>query len=113
MEPAIVVGKAYDFALWVLPKVERFPRSQRFTVGDRLIAATLDLLLALVEAAYARRKDALLETAQAKVNTVRYLLRLSKDLRLLPHASYQFAAEALEEIGRMAGGWRRSREREA
>ena len=26
----VVVGKAYDFVLWLLPKVEPFPRSRRF-----------------------------------------------------------------------------------
>jgi RNA-directed DNA polymerase len=31
----VVVGKAYDFVLWLLPKVETFPRSHRFTVGER------------------------------------------------------------------------------
>lgn len=32
-ETAVVVEKAYDFLLWLLPKVERFPRSFRFSVG--------------------------------------------------------------------------------
>ena len=46
-----VVGKAYEFVLWLLPKVENFPRTHRFTMGDRLTANGLDLLTALVEAA--------------------------------------------------------------
>jgi len=50
-EPAVVVGKAYDFVLWLLPKVENLPRSYRFTVGERLVANGLNLLLALVKAA--------------------------------------------------------------
>ncbi len=32
----VVLGKAYDFALWLLPKVETFPHSHRFTIGERL-----------------------------------------------------------------------------
>ena len=54
--PPVIVVKAYDFALWMLPKVEKFPRSYRFSVGDRLIASTLDVLLMLVEAAYSSEK---------------------------------------------------------
>lgn len=49
-EPAVVVGKAYDFLLWLLPKVEKFARSYRFSVGERLAGYGLDLLLLLVEA---------------------------------------------------------------
>jgi hypothetical protein len=67
-ESAVVVSKAYDFMLWLwlLPKAEKFPRSYRFTVGDRLISTGLDLLLLLVEAAYAREKAAMLEAAARK-----------------------------------------------
>ena len=35
---AVVVEKTYDFLLWLLPKVEKFQRSFRFTVGDRMVA---------------------------------------------------------------------------
>jgi len=89
-------------------KVENFPRSYRFTIGDRLTATSLDLLTTLVEAAYSRRKDPLLEVASQKVNAIRYLLRLSKDLQLLSVESFGFSAGLLDEIGRMVGGWRKS-----
>jgi len=54
---APVVGKAYDFALWLLPKVESFPRSFRFTLGERLSGHGLDLLSLLTEAADVHGKD--------------------------------------------------------
>ncbi|MEK7408318.1 MAG: diversity-generating retroelement protein Avd [Acidobacteriota bacterium] len=107
-EPAVVVGKAYDFVLWLLPKVEKFPRSYRFSVGDRLVSSGLELLVLLVESAYSTEKARRLEGASHRTNALRYLLRLSKDLRLLSLDSYGFAAERLEEIGRMLGGWHRS-----
>jgi hypothetical protein len=101
----LVVGKTYDFVLWLLPKVEGFPRHHRFTVGERLTNHGLDLLTVLVEAAYSRRKTDLLQEARRKVNTTRYLLRMAKDLKLLSIKSYGFSAEKLDEIGRMVGGW--------
>ena len=104
----VVVGKTYDFVLWLLPKVEGFPRSFRFTVGDRLTETGMDLLLLLVEAAYTANKERLLDEANRKIHALRYLLRLSKDLKLLAVDSYGFAAEHVEEIGRMVGGWRKS-----
>jgi len=107
-DPAIIVTKAYDFALWLLPKAEKFPRSYRFSVGDRLVACGLDLLLHLVDAAYLSDKREPLRQAVRGINCIRYLLRLSKDLKLLSVDSYSFAAERLEEIGRMAGGWQKS-----
>ena len=106
--PPVAVAKAYDFVLWLLPKVEKFPRAFRFTVGERLSASGLDLLLLLVDAAYSSSKDRVLDEANRRINGTRYLLRLSKDLRLLTVDSYGYAAEHLDEIGRMVGGWRKA-----
>ena len=44
---APVVGKAYDFALWLLPKVESLPRSFRFTLGEPLTGYRLVVRLAM------------------------------------------------------------------
>ena len=106
--PPVVVQKTYEFVLWLLPKVESFPRSYRFTVGERLTGAGLDLLTTLVEAAYSSQKKGLLDSANRKVNAVRYLLRLAKDLKLMTIDSYGLSAENLDEIGRMVGGWRKA-----
>ncbi len=32
----------YRFVLWLVPAVERFPRSQKFLLGDRIQGAALD-----------------------------------------------------------------------
>jgi hypothetical protein len=104
----VIVQRTYEFVLWLVKKVENFPRSYRFTIGERLTALSLDLLTTLVEAAYARRKETLLGEASQKVNSVRYLLRLAKDLHLMSVDSYGFSSEHLDEIGRMVGGWRRA-----
>src|SRR5947208_726810 len=90
--PPAVVQKTYEFVLWLLPKIETFPRAYRFTIGERLSRAGLDLLTTLVEAAYARNKANLLETANRSVNAIRYLLRLAKDLKLMNIESYGFSA---------------------
>lgn len=104
----VIVAKAYDFVLWLLPKVENFPRAHKFTVGDRLTAQGLDLMTTLVEAAYSHEKGDLLQQANRKINSTRYLLRLAKDLKLMSVDSYGFSAEKLDEIGRMVGGWRKA-----
>ena len=103
-----VVGKAYDFVLWLLPKVENFPKTCRYTVGDRLASNGLDLLTLLVEAAYVRDKRLLLQQANGKVNSLRFLLRLAKDLGSISIDSYAFSVGRVDEIGRMVGGWQKS-----
>ena len=105
----VAVTKAYDFVLWLLPKVESFPKAYKFTVGDHLTANGMELLSLLVEAAFSppSRKEDLLQRANMKVNVARYQLRLAKDLKLMAANSYAFSAEKLDEIGRMVGGWKK------
>jgi len=106
-QTAVVVSRMYDFSLWLINKVQNFPRSHRAQLGDRLVSAALDLLLALVQASYTSEKAGLLDTANRQVHMLRYLLRLSKDLHLMSLDSYAFAAAQCEEVGRMTGGWRK------
>lgn len=104
----VVVERAYAFTLWTVRKVESFPRSHRFQLGDRLVASSLELLTLLVDAAYSRDKRPSLEQANRQLNRLRLLYRLAKDLRLVSVDGYSFAAESLEEVGRMVGGWTRA-----
>jgi len=36
-QTGVALEKAYRFVLWVVPTVEKFPRSQRFLLGDRKV----------------------------------------------------------------------------
>ncbi len=111
-EPAVVVQKAYDWTLWIVPKVEKYPRSLQPTLGQGLITASLDLLLHLVDASYHAKPAEALTAAVREVNRIRYLMRLSKDLKMLSLDAHEFAAKALDEVGRMAGGWLKSARRD-
>ncbi|MEO8657247.1 MAG: four helix bundle protein [Bryobacteraceae bacterium] len=108
---AVVVQKAYDWNLWILPKVEKFSKAYRFSLGEKLIVASMDLLMNLVDASYQNKNAAALGAAIRNVNRIRFLVRLSKDLRLINLDSYEFASLGLDEVGRMAGGWLKSTRR--
>ena len=82
-ETPVVVQKAYEFNLWTIQKVGSFPKSYRFSIGDRLVDGVLDILMRLVDAAYTRDKEKLLTEVNAMLNRLRFLLRLAKDLKLL------------------------------
>lgn len=97
--------KAYQFMLWLIPTIEKFPRSQRFLLGDRIQSAGLDVISSLVEATYTRNRAPLLRTVNVKLETLRVLLRLATDLELLDLRRYEHAARSIDEIGRLVGGW--------
>jgi hypothetical protein len=57
----------YQFLAWLLPTIEKFPRSQKFTLGDRIEIIALDVLEALIEATYTMERTLF---ARADVNMV-------------------------------------------
>jgi transposase len=40
----VALERAYQFMLWLMPTIEKFPRSQKFLLGDRMQSASLDIL---------------------------------------------------------------------
>ena len=99
------ITKIYDYLLWIIPKLEKFPRNQKFLLADRIENTLLDILMLLIEAAYSKKKSSLLQNANLKLEQLRYLIRLSKDLKLLSIKSYEFSARAINDVGVSIGGW--------
>ena len=88
--------------------MERFPRRQKFLLGDRIQNAALDVLESLIEATYTRRREPLLARANLGIEKLRFLFRLATDLELLDPRRYEHAARALDETGRKVGAWRKA-----
>ena len=93
------------FVRWLVPTIDKFPRSQKFLLGDRIQATALDVLERLIEATYAKPRQTQLQSANLGVEKLRHLFRIATDLRLLDPRKYEFAARSLDEIGRLIGGW--------
>ena len=95
----------YRFVVWLVPVLERFPRSQKFLLADRIQSEALDVLEALIVATYTRRRTGLLERANLGLEKLRFLVRLAGDLRHLDRRRYEHAARCLDETGRKVGAW--------
>jgi hypothetical protein len=67
-----------------------------------------DLLEILIQANYTRQRKELLEQANLTLEILRFQMRPAKDLQCLKVESYGFAAKAIDEIGKLVGGWHKS-----
>lgn len=99
------ITKLYDYILWVIPRIDKFPRNRKFTLGDRIENLVLDILSVLIKAAYSKDKSGLLADANLKLEQLRYLMRLAKDLNVINLKSYEFSAKSINGIGVSVGGW--------
>jgi len=105
----IVITKSFDLILWSCNHTSRFPRNHRFVLGERIERSLNGLLETLITAKYTKNRQRLLEEANLNLEILRFQMRLAKDLQCLEVESYTFAAKSIDEIGRLVGGWLRSR----
>ena len=99
------LNKLYDLILWIVPVLEKYPKGQKYLVGDRIETMLLDVMELIVQAAYTRNKAPLLYSANLKIETLRHLIRLSRDLKLISVKKYEYASRELNEVGAEIGGW--------
>jgi hypothetical protein len=99
------ITKLYDLILWIIPKLEKYPRTQKFLLADRIESLMLDILELLIDAAYSKNKNIPLRSANLKFEKLRYMIRLSKDLKFINIKSYEFAARSIDVVGSSIGGW--------
>jgi hypothetical protein len=99
---------------WMLDRTASLPRSARFTFGQRLDNLTLDALLLVVQTIYSPRleKPPLLTRLNLLLEQLRVLWRLVQQRGWISQQQLLFANGRMDEIGRMAGGWRQSLLRE-
>jgi hypothetical protein len=97
----------------LLTRTEAFPKMARYSLAQRMDQTAIGVLEVLVEARYttgARRRDTLNE-ANLLLNRLRVLVRLSHRRRYLNDKAYEHVSLAIDEAGRLLGGWIRSTQR--
>ena len=94
-----------QFMQWLIPTLDKLPRSQKFLLGDRMQGTALDVLERLIEATYSKAREQHLGEANLGIEKLRFLFRICVELHYIDLRRYEHAARTLDEIGRMVGGW--------
>jgi len=108
LQDLVIFQKVYDLILWMYPLINKFPKKQRFVLGQQLENALLDILKGIIQANQERNKLEILKQVSIDLDKFRILFRLAKDLRFMSIKQYQFGAEKINEVGKILGGWMKS-----
>lgn len=106
----ILFQKTYDFLVYFYPSINRIPKSHRQVLGKNLEKLCIELLLLIMAANKERdleRKN-LQKQISDKLDYLRILVRLSKDLKFMSVKQYALTAEKLNELGKILNGWTNS-----
>ena len=103
-----IFSKLYEFYKILTPAITSFPKSKRYTLGQKLDSITLEILELLFSIPVSDNKLTTLNLISIKLDLLRVLIRLSKDSQAIKDKKYLELQTILQEIGRMLGGWIKS-----
>ena len=106
-----VFTKFYDLTIWLHQKVIKFPKNSRFTLGQRVENTAFEILELVTRANSTFDKERRLKLQKRigiRLETLRILIRVAKDLKFINIRSYKFAYERILEVDRILGGWKKS-----
>jgi len=100
-----IIYKLYCFWNELLHK---FPKTQRYTLGQKCDVYILNLLEHTILCSNIKdrnKKLSHLEIASAKLDVLKLLIRISKDTKCISNVQYLNIQSLINEIGKMIGGW--------
>ena len=106
----LVIQKTYELYKHFTECNSTITRSHRFGLGEKTLITTLDLLEQLIQAKHAGKshKVHFLLVAAAKLEILRFQLRLYLDLKLVKETRVFQMQALVRDIGRQTGGWLKS-----
>ncbi len=87
---------------------ERFPKSVRHTLVDRIIKTGLDIMSVLVRAIYSKAKREYLRQINIELEVLRALIQIAHSCRYISTEQYGSVTKKLTGFGKGIGGWSKS-----
>jgi SHS2 domain-containing protein len=103
-----VYKASYDLLLGIFDFVKDFKREYKYTLGEELKKEAIGLVMLIYKVNGLEDKIKVLKKARAKTETIRLLLRIIKDLRLINISRFVGINKKIEKVSRQLTGWQKS-----
>ncbi len=100
-----VFKKWYEILNWIMDRAEKFPKSVRFSITNRILNISMDILELVIEAIYTKERSYILRRINLYIEKLRVFFRLSYQRKYINVRQYEFISKEINEFGRMIGGW--------
>ncbi|MBU6145436.1 MAG: diversity-generating retroelement protein Avd [Paenibacillaceae bacterium] len=87
---------------------ERFPKSVRHTLVDRIVKTGLDIMALLVRAIYSKAKRDYLRQINVELEVLRTLVQIAHACRYISTEQYGSLSKKVIGFGKGIGGWSKS-----
>ena len=105
-----IFKRSYDLYKTFYVLRQTVSKQDRYTIWQRGENLILDILEGIILAGQTPRVEKLeiLEGISLKINVLRVIIRLAKDVKTINNQQYLLLENMVDEIGRMIGGWIKS-----
>jgi len=89
--------------------VKHIPKTARYTLGGKIDNLLLEIIKLIFNAQYLNTTEKIkfLQKTSVKLDTLKFFLQLSWEIKALDNKKYIILSEHSIEIGRMLGGWQK------
>ena len=105
IEDLKIFNKTYEFIKWLHLLLNKFPKSERYTLAQNIETISLSLLENIIQSNNDFNKIPSLKKAIIELDKLRIFFRLSKDLQFISFDKYEKGSALINEIGKMLAGW--------
>jgi hypothetical protein len=100
---------AYDLLIEIFKRTKLFAREHKYTIGERLKNESLEMIINIYKANKSGKQSRLTYIAKARENieTIRLLLRLTRDLQIVGNKPFVFLNGKVEEVSVQLVGWQK------
>jgi uncharacterized protein YigA (DUF484 family) len=103
-----VFKASYDLLLAIFLFTKEFKKEFKYTVGESLKKETLELIMLIYRANSKQDKLETLQSAREKIEVIRLLVRLMKDLKQISLDKFVQVNKKVEIVSRQLTGWQKS-----
>ena len=102
-----IYTKTYELYKTFYNFLPSFPRQNRYILGQKCENVLLEILEAIILASNLSKQEKLpvLRRASVKLDILKVLFTLGKDLKIIENKKYLILESGALEIGKMLGGW--------
>ncbi len=103
----IIFKKIYELNIYLWPIVDRFPKTYKYTLGERIKEALLDMMETVIfigEYGCEQNVKKGLKKMNASKDRVQIFIRMCSTFNIIDKRRYLYISELLNEIGKIIGG---------
>ncbi len=99
---------SYDLVLEIFKQVKEFNKEYKYTIGENIKKESIKLLMLIYKANSTRDKGKIILRAREKLEVIRMLVRITKDLHQINTKKLVLLNKKIEKVSKQLTGWQKS-----